>query len=1809
MIDRYLRLLESFKEHQISALLLTIREKILSTIQSDYSSSRANEYFEDVETCPLFLMAEPFDIADFPADTNAAYVVTPDNTFYYFNRKEKDSLIALDIMKDCAFFLMAPPLSIENFPHDINTAFAVTPDNKLYYFNRKNINTTDSLLRRVEANDEEVKRLVKELKQDEIVLDETETAKLLIKRLSPAEIVVMGNTAGPVKFKQFLTSLGETEKLPPPVADIKSPLKKWSQGKSILEPGQRSQLLIENLSREQKNIITNLFRHIQPFADFASQPKQIVQLKEINNALYHAQLAFTDLERVDLRRGTSRREDLSRLYHNTILHSYQACCLLTQLDFDLRETFSQEIATLVSIFSAIENYAEKDKTLKKHKDEAFKMAKLLKKSPISDHAHQAGVISGICLEQLQPNTGQIDYNFLTHFSAVLPGYIEKFTAYIQEKFSAEIPKFESTLDKQKIAALQDNAIFLLHAIENIQDSSAILSLKVIHYIRIIRHIITLSTSTIEQMGRMTETSQNAIRSNLAKIKYELLTELFALTDKIEDETLMAPGTLSKPLMNAVIPLYNELIRLAKKPVDFSVKGEELLTIEDARFIDKRLESTQHRINKAKQNLFKAEYLKAALKSFFYILEKPKNRDKRIIDLPKSTKLALSRYYRYLQPYFEKLDIDLNNEIILNFEKESDKWDKTRNIFYRALGTNSTDSITNIIAYKNQLTELVDSELATQNFHIALNNDIISSVYQRADLTLRPLNPELCELTVNEARVLNLDVDEIEVLGVINKESDVVMTNPLALSSEQALILFEYYEDSISKHLRAKSAFIEFVALLDANKLKSLPQLDNPTKEKLRNLYILFQPYFIGFYADDAGITLLDRSVIANLKPDQSNSKPAMTEGHFLNLQKKFDDFLDNTIQSREARKVLYEELAREKFREENQARKLIPNYSYGNRAHHIIKHTRYSKAVHKFRESLFQLTGFFNQSVNNKLIPAQSGLPFPEIRDTEQLLTQCKQVVNIKRIFNSLYHLEQICIHLEQLNNKSSQSIYVSCLVKAYSHINDLKSLVIACYEDPYLSLMAKELLIKAQAIQQIFLKESEPYTKDATNVAGVKGKVKNNAIWYSLQALMLVPEHIHALYKDSPLTEKELSTIQTNTKRLIVNIEGIIASSNSYFKLFLKTPVMFRLFMELKQKLALFTNTSHEAALSHLKELNTELFARIMLETDLWEDQLGLKPGQLSGHMKLILDEFYKGLIEPLCLVSPKHIDYVTNTVTFEKRIAANDKKREDAKVQQAEVVAEHDVFVTLIHAINSYKNFTEGFGPRAEPQLINKAKKGIIDTYKKAYPLLEKIHPHLGKPSPHREPNELIDAIIQEAIPADWAKMNNITALAEIARCYYQGVISSYQLEQDTALEKNDYLQKLRIAQYKTNEGFIAKYAAQMYEKRVDTILNSQKSLLFIHKEYNTKLKENLLTFQNEIIAKVLPSEENRTIVKQSLEALMKAIPEDASLKRKIDELSSLLAVSMPAKDIAIKANKLTRLINQIKTIRNLELKISEVLESVNQENVLLSNITQALTVLADTFPAEYTWQKEKITVFLSRLTPEIAEGDLKKEVRRLLSNLSRTVSSNLKRAEINQLLDKLSLSLLSQDMEKRIKNLLLVKVRNFEEENHQDYIKLDNILSAVAEFRLYIHSFEKQKILTGSSDSLFENEKTLGKKTEQLVKLEQIAQSEEPVATRLEKLAEQVSSTKFLVNMKAHRHLNTLSFAWLQRCVLKLLAALHLYTPEHIKLYNHLTDETLDKPEINPPTWRDRFFQGSKCNSAPPAIEEAQPVLILAGRGAGG
>ncbi|KTD22220.1 SdhA, GRIP coiled-coil protein GCC185 [Legionella lansingensis] len=1588
----------------------------------------------------------------------------------------------------------------------------------------------------------------------------------------------------------------------------------------------------------------------EPFTDFANEPKQIIQIKQLLNAIYHAQLAFKDLQSVNLSNINELFEDVGKSWE-ALDHAYKASQLITHLDIDFNEILGSEIKQqVIQIFAQIIKHTDKNTNaaveftsalkdnadwfqiitrvkahIDKHTRSTAGLTSSLKDYPVG---YNAGWFSGVAIDQMRPNGGNYDYDFLAHFGAVLPGYIQQLTLKLQE-FAPQISTYQPTIDKAKLGDLQESAFKLLKSIENLQSGDIFISFKALNYIKIIRHIFTLSMSTLEQIGYMNESSQEVVRYNLGQLKHVYLPALFALVDRLEDQALLRPGTLTTPLMNQIKPWYELLGVYASTIVNFSAKGKELLTLDDSRFNEARLEQTRQRISTAQWDLTKHNIAEQALNDFFEVIEDSSFAGYSLLNLPKEDKQFLANKYQFLHPYMKIIAPELANLILRDLSEENTWGRQIVRPWHWIKRQAGPLALTTLIAIKAKLQTELSKDKATHLFHIKLNKDILRFV-EESEKHVCPYSGELPDATFNEAKILGIDpTSSVQRLAFRQTPAGFSLSNPDDLTLEQARKLHAYHKTQHLKLIRAQGAWNKFIKLLAHENVYSGENIElllygedinSARKAKLLRLYRQFQPYFLKSFTDSDRAKAQDQAIIASLseKPLLMTRAPKanLATAHFFTQQRidlvnalfiSLEPF--KTVHAKKAK--IYAKVAEKKYISEVNATILSPDYTTNPRAHFALKHTEYSKTIAEYRASLIRLLGddydlslmsitsfdkldtskldkkpylikddqgkyqiwgykenkwqltdigdleidfawkegqtvfispkdeiystlkkahtrlldVFGKTFKERCIPAATGIPFPELMDQKTALIEPKQVIGIKRIFNSLYHLENVCLELEKLDDHSIKLVYLRHLLLVKGHAQELLELAKELATDPHFSLLATELKDKALMVYKTFMEQKETYAVDSEEVhlpePQYEGKkIKYGSLWHTLHTFMLVPEHIEATLHNQPLSAESKLRVNTRTKQITINIERIIEDSNSYFKLFLDSPTMYSLYKELQQKLNDFTTTSRTAVLSHLEELNTDLFVRMLIEADQWEDKLGLTPGLLAGPLKALLDEFYKGLLDPLKLGSQDHIYFISTLVPICHRIEAALARQKAAqrrllppelahvKVLTHELdtrnynlpnVSLRDRYVlikNLFDAINKYNDIVHGHSSLS-PLAISVVEKRLAKLYKAAAPILNEAYKELRlAPEPVDKKDKTIETFLRDSLKQSIADR-------------------TIQPEQDPAI----------------------------------------------------------VTFVN-----IAPrSGEKSDPTSSEPSATTGNTPQEAK-----DSTTSIV-----------------KLVNAVLLhYKGLQHSTQFEIDTTEERIAYLEKLKIKQQEASKKFIAEYT-KKAYEKQFKALTSRYIGLLHMRDEYNQALKTYLKAETDMI----LRQAQD-------AQDIDKAVVMLLEAATKRFDRANFAKYQQLEAIRACLSQFDTY---FTDVQPLVNKGEAFFENKTTLLKKIDIITELKRIAGSDKSVDDRIEAIKTaittktKINEVSFQVDMLAHQHYDTLTFAWLAQCIVSLLSTLGIYTPKDKAL-----TERLQRAVENPSSlglyrfgWFSRRNDDARTYELPPPIlpdsdhEDPHPV----------
>lgn len=154
------------------------------------------------------------------------------------------------------------------------------------------------------------------------------------------------------------------------------------------------------------------------------------------------------------------------------------------------------------------------------------------------------------------------------------------------------------------------------------------------------------------------------------------------------------------------------------------------------------------------------------------------------------------------------------------------------------------------------------------------------------------------------------------------------------------------------------------------------------------------------------------------------------------------------------------------------------------------------------------------------------------------------------------------------------------------------------------------------------------------------------------------------------------LNELQISAKRTTQNIEHIIQNANRYLRLFLASPMIYRLNQDLTKQLQTFTCTTQEVAMSHLEIIQTDYFAPMLIAADNMELKWGLVDGEITEPLHAIMGEWYQGLIFQVKLDSfSARENLVVNNKVLLARILAEERHQASLLMEEAPSLLETDL------------------------------------------------------------------------------------------------------------------------------------------------------------------------------------------------------------------------------------------------------------------------------------------------------------------------------------------------------------------------------------------------------------------------------------------------------------------------------------------------------------------------------------------------------
>ena len=743
----------------------------------------------------------------------------------------------------------------------------------------------------------------------------------------------------------------------------------------------------------------------------------------------------------------------------------------------------------------ITNFIHKDKL----NDVLLAAHSLVLLSPIDSRTlpHSLGLIGGTVIDKLgpRPQASESNLEFLAQLGSRIPIYFEQFNQLIQ-KATEKMRRIGRTPDQPleplmteaELADLELASWNVLDAIKH-ASSSSLMATQAVAYYRQLEDITLLVKRIIKSTTQVTASTSTVIKGHLKHLKLDLLPGLLSIADKLEEQAMLEPGYISASWLTTITWLYELVTYYTSYVVSFE-DDKSLLILNDSAFIAARSAPVFKRmaVNSIRESRW--QLANDAMTAFFAELPSermPEDRliapvntwldvfrlfitsiapstlpggtgtrqrpDVRLKDLPNRD--LLEQCFKVFEPYLTECDMAARDGIAAGFLKRLKEEELELIELYFPLDVKNTDWVSNVRDLERPLRKHLDRDMRSRHFSRLLQNDLLDYITLQADkLILFPFPLGISPTVMNEEVILSLERG----LDYSGAGEHRFVSSLQELTTAEVIRLYQAYVvryQMIQRSKRAWDVFFSEIILGDFTWEKTL---------RLRNLYAVFQPYWVTSGIEGAAV--LDRSIVPFLSTVWP--QPLVKIEDSLGICERFQEVLDSGEEALHTRLATIRDHAQRSLREEAIQKPLTLD-SRGDRAHYVIKHKAYSKAIRDFRESLFPWLQICNASLNAHLHRAKKGLPFPELSDPLHVLTESSQALGIKRLFNWFYYLEMVEDSLEKLNDESTESLYAYHVLNVVLYAQSAVYLTYDLAATPYLAVLGAGFKDKLQGFLTMF--------------------------------------------------------------------------------------------------------------------------------------------------------------------------------------------------------------------------------------------------------------------------------------------------------------------------------------------------------------------------------------------------------------------------------------------------------------------------------------------------------------------------------------------------------------------------------------------------------------------------------------------------------------------------------------------------------------------------------------------------------------------
>ena len=454
-----------------------------------------------------------------------------------------------------------------------------------------------------------------------------------------------------------------------------------------------------------------------PFSgDYSQDPDPIKHMKDLLNGLYLLEQVFKKLEDIPDRTVASILG-----IQGLLEQAFQASGYLTQSGVNILSTFKDEFGHASQAFEVLQQLF----------NTKFLAASQEKKT--SGHARNVGKVIGYAVSQMSSQEGALDFDLLSAVTTNIPHYIEACRKEI-ESHKPSVKKGAPNVNYEKIDAFTARSEELAETLKNCKDWLSFFA----NAFSLLIQVSRLMNDVLSELGELDSSVQRLILEHLAKLKYEVFPQLFAMIDKAELKLMCRPGRLSKPMMSQIKPLYQMVIDNSRRYINYQGKAEKLLKLEDERFLECRME---HMANEIRESTLMVQCIDKALEMLDSCFE--------ILNDENQTSLSssLQAQFKLLKPCLLLIDSSFQDKLLM----VDPSW-----IAYFYDTVYGTETYSTIDKTKTNLSELratLTQMRATQHFKIERHERMRTSIRQQTRMTLLPQTASENKLSIRDADVL------------------------------------------------------------------------------------------------------------------------------------------------------------------------------------------------------------------------------------------------------------------------------------------------------------------------------------------------------------------------------------------------------------------------------------------------------------------------------------------------------------------------------------------------------------------------------------------------------------------------------------------------------------------------------------------------------------------------------------------------------------------------------------------------------------------------------------------------------------------------------------------------------------------------------------------------------------------------------------------------------------------------------------------------------------------------------------------------